>query len=158
MALWKCYNIRLFNMKIAILVIARASRPNKQHEAKPSIYPFGLLITHTKAFLLSPWNHRVTVSQSWFCLDRVHPVVFSGSSPVVLPNFSSNFKKICQIYPPRLASQHQSPSKWFAKCCAPGSLLSGARTCNTNEHNRDEKKRFVLRLLVSAFLEPQYGL
>ena len=41
--------------------------------------------------------------------------------------------------------------KWLALCCAPRSLLSGARTCSTNEYNRDEKQGFVHRPIVPAF-------
>jgi len=33
-------------------------------------------MAHTKAQLLTLWNHRVTVSQSGFCLERVHHVPF----------------------------------------------------------------------------------
>jgi len=55
------------------MVIARASRPNKQRARKPSIY---LAFTwHTsKLSSLILWNARVTVSQSWFCLDWIPPV------------------------------------------------------------------------------------
>ena len=35
-------------------------------------------MTHTKAQLLTLWNHRVTVSQRASCLDRVHPVTTLG--------------------------------------------------------------------------------
>jgi hypothetical protein len=75
----------------------------------------------------------------------------SGFSSVVLPIFGSTTDKFCQLYPLRLVSQHQSFSKWIAPCCAPRSLLYGARTCCTNEYNRDEKQVFVLRPIVPAF-------
>jgi hypothetical protein len=65
--------------------------------------------------------------------DLIGKLLPSGFSSVVLPIFGSTTDKSRQLYPPRLASQHQSPSKLLAPCCAPRSLLSGARTCNTNE-------------------------
>ena len=60
-------------------------------------------------------------------------LVPSRFSSVVLPIFGSTTDKFRELYPPRLVSQHQSSSKWLAPCCAPRSLLSGARTCNTND-------------------------
>ena len=78
-----------------------------------------------------------------FLLARAHDKIpgFFPCAFKVLVRITS--KKIRQLYPPRLASQHQSSSKLLARCCAPCSLLSGARTYNTNEYNRDEKQGFV---------------
>jgi hypothetical protein len=70
-------------------------------------------------------------------------LVPSRFSSVVLPIFGSTTDKFRQLYRLRLVSQHQSSSKWLAPCCAPRSLLSGARTCSTNEYNRGEKQGFV---------------
>ena len=73
----------------------------------------------------------------------VPPLVPSRFSSVVLPIFGSTTDKFRKLYPLRLVSQHQSSSKWLAPCCAPRSLLSGARTYRTNEYNRGEKQGFV---------------
>jgi hypothetical protein len=75
----------------------------------------------------------------------------SGFLSVEPPVFGSTTEKFRKIYPLRLVSQHESSSKWLAPCCAPRSLLSGARTCSTNDYSRDEKQGFVYRPLVPAF-------
>ena len=55
-----------------LLAIARASRPNKQREAKPSTH--STFSWHTsKLSSLILWNARGAVSHSWFCLERAHP-------------------------------------------------------------------------------------
>ena len=66
-----------------------------------------------------------------------------GFSSVVLPIFASTADKFRKLYSLRLVSQHQSSSKWLEPCCVPRSLLSGARTCSTNEYNRGEKQDFL---------------
>jgi hypothetical protein len=82
--------------------------------------------------------------------EKQPSLVPSGFSSVVLPIFGSTTDKFRQLNPLRSVSQHQSSSKWLAPCCAPRSLLSGARTCNTNEYNRGEKQGLVQRPLVPA--------
>jgi hypothetical protein len=99
-----------------------------------------------------PLKPRVSHSLSAFRSGTSAPfLVPSGFLSVGLPNFGSTTDQFRQLYPPRLVSQHQSSSKWLAQCCAPCSLLSGARTCNTSEYNRDEKQGFVQKPLVPAF-------
>ena len=78
-------------------------------------------------------------------------VVPSGFSSVILPIFGSTTEKIRKLHPLRLFSKHQSPSELLAPCCAPRSLLSGARTCSTNKYNLDDKQGFVYRPLFPAF-------
>jgi hypothetical protein len=100
-----------------------------------------------------------STSVYFFCKWGIHMrLVPSGFSSVVLPIFVSTTEKFRQLNPLRLVSQHVSSSKWLAPCCAPRSLLSGARTFSTDEHSRDEKQGSVYRPLVPAFLEPQHGL
>ena len=80
MALWKFWfqtdfyvHIRIALIYNTFSVIARASRPNKQRAPKPSMnLAFSWHTSKLSSLIL--WNARVTVSQSWFCLERVHPV------------------------------------------------------------------------------------
>jgi len=67
-----CFKI----LKITFMVIAHASRPSKQFALKPSIDSAFLWHTRKLSSLIL-WNARVTVSRSWFCLERVHPVTRS---------------------------------------------------------------------------------
>jgi hypothetical protein len=73
---------------------------------------------------------RARKSCAWAEWGSLVPSRFSS---VVLPIFGSSTDKFRELYPPRFMSQHQSSSKWLAPCCAPRSLLSGARNYNTND-------------------------
>jgi hypothetical protein len=68
-------HIRIALIYNTFLVIARASRLNKQREAKPSIYmAFSWHTSMLSSIII--WSARATVSQSCSCLERAHPVLF----------------------------------------------------------------------------------
>ena len=68
-------HIRISLIYNTFLVIALASRSNKQREAKPSTH-LAFSWDTLKLSSLILWNARVTVSQSFSCLERVHPVQY----------------------------------------------------------------------------------
>jgi hypothetical protein len=64
-------------------------------------------MTNTKSQLLTRWNHRVTVSQSWFCLDRFTPVVWSTGQA---------YCKVWKVTEPELKNRFLGLSAFYWGC------------------------------------------
>jgi hypothetical protein len=92
-------------------------------------------------YLSLKWPYYISLMARLCRRFRPRYLVPSGFLSVILPIFGSTTGKFRQLYSLRLVSQPTPVVlKWLAPCCAPRSLLSGARTCNTNEQKRDEKQ------------------